>query len=69
MLQDYDDDGFPIVETIETPESKTPEFESSITPSYTMQPVWYLLVLIAIVGIYVIRRRRSQQGSDKELDA
>lgn len=57
------------MESTETPESKSPEFESSITPSYSMQPVWYLLVLIAVVGIYVIRRRGSQQRSDKEFEA
>lgn len=57
------------MESTETSESKSPEFESSITPSYSMQRVWYLLVLIAVVGIYVIRRRGSQQRSDKEFEA
>lgn len=37
-------------------------------PSYSMRPVWYLLVIVAVVGVYLVRRS-GQQRNEKEFEA
>lgn len=59
-LQEYDDDE-PQVST----EAPT---EESYMPSYSMRPVWYLLVIVAVVGIYLVRRN-GRQRNEKEFEA
>jgi hypothetical protein len=56
-LQEYDDDE-PQVST------EVPSEESS----YSMRPMWYLLVIVVVVGIYLVRRN-GQQRDEKEFEA
>ncbi|KAJ5215929.1 uncharacterized protein N7498_002336 [Penicillium cinerascens] len=58
--KEYDDDE-PQVST------EVPTEESNM-PFYSMRPVWYLLVIVAVVGVYLVRRN-GQQRNEKEFDA
>jgi len=60
-LQEYDDNG-PQIST----QVPTKEYYS---PSQSMRPVWYLLVIVAVVGIFYLVRRRSQERDEKEFEA
>jgi peptidyl-prolyl cis-trans isomerase B (cyclophilin B) len=62
LLKEYDD--APVAAP--TPE-ETPANDES---SFSMQPVLIFLVLVAVIGFYIIRRRGQQQQRDeKEFDA
>ncbi|OQE27867.1 hypothetical protein PENSTE_c004G08812 [Penicillium steckii] len=53
-------------------ESPTSEEVAPPSPSPSMQPVWLFIVLVVIVGVYLSRRRNSQemqQRTDKQFDA
>ena len=59
-LQEYDDDE-PQVNT-EVP------VEETDASSYSMRPIWFLLAIVIVVGIYLVRRN-NQQREMKEFEA
>jgi hypothetical protein len=60
-LQEYDEDGLPQVST------EVPVEETDVS-SYSMRPIWFILAIVIVVGIYLVRRN-SQQREMKEFEA
>lgn len=58
-LQEYDEDGLPQVST------EVPVEETDVS---SMRPMWFLLAIVIVVGIYLVRRN-SQQREMKEFEA
>lgn len=60
-LQEYDDDAEPQINT------EVPVEETDVS-SYSMRPIWFLLAIVIVVGIYLVRRN-NQQRELKEFEA
>lgn len=58
-LQEYDDDEPQVSTEVPSEESYS---------SYSMRPMWYLVVIVVVVGIYLVRRN-GQQRDEKEFEA
>lgn len=59
-LQEYDEDGLPQVST------EVPVEETDVS-SYSMRPMWFLLAIVIVVGIYLVRRNSQQRETKREM--